>query len=86
MTANGQVETANRSTSSIKGKVRIKLGQIEVEAKWVLSFNKNLINDSDILKKGESLIALASSAVIELDIFKSPSGDFNFKLRFVGWI
>ena len=52
----GIVETANNSYSSIKGRGTIKIGSVEVDTKWVPNFQKNLINDSDILKNNKYII------------------------------
>ena len=54
--ASGIVETANNSYSTIKGKGKMKIGSVEIDTKWVPSFQKNLINDSDVLKHNKYII------------------------------
>jgi hypothetical protein len=52
----GKVETANSSYSNIEGKGKMRIGSVEVDTKWVPSFQKNLINDSDVLKRNQYII------------------------------
>jgi hypothetical protein len=70
----GIVETANNSYSSIEGRGTIRIGSVEVDTKWVPSFQKNLINDSDVLKNNKYIIigknrfaVLGSDANLSLD-------------------
>jgi len=54
--ATGRVQTANNSFAPILGKGKIKFGDVLVDTNWVPSFEKNLINDADILKQNKFIV------------------------------
>ena len=70
----GKVETANSSYSEIKGKGKMKIGSVEIDTKWVPSFQKNLINDSDVLKQNKYII-------ISKNRFAVLDNDSNLKFK-----
>jgi hypothetical protein len=70
----GQVQTANSSSSAIKGKGITRIGKTEIETKWVPDFTKTLVNDSDMLKENkyivitrDKFVVLDSKASLQID-------------------
>jgi len=50
------VTTANNSTAKIEGHGTFKVGSVSIDTHWVPTFQKNLINDSDILKTNKCIV------------------------------